>query len=103
VPGVVTGPARVILRAEEQEQVLPGEILVAPFADPAWTPCFITAAGVVMDQGGILSHGGIIARELGLPAVTNTASATQIVRTGEVIQVDATRGRVTILERANPD
>jgi pyruvate,water dikinase len=61
-PGVVTGPARVILHAGT-EQVLPGEILVAPFTDPGWTPYFIPAAGIVMDQGGLLSHGSIVARE----------------------------------------
>jgi pyruvate,water dikinase len=64
-PGVVTGKARVILRADNDEQVLPGEILVAPFTDPGWTPCFVPAAAIVMDQGGLLSHGSIIAREYG--------------------------------------
>jgi pyruvate,water dikinase len=98
-PGVVTGPARVILRTNDHEQVLPGEILVAPFTDPAWTPYFVTAAGVVMDQGGILSHGSIVAREYGLPAVTNVGSATRVIRTGDLIQVDGNRGWVTILDR----
>ena len=96
-PGVVTGPARVILRTDDHEQVLPGEILIAPFTDPAWTPYFISAAGVVMDQGGILSHGSIIAREYGLPAVTNVGSATRVIHTGDLVQVDGTRGRVTVL------
>jgi pyruvate,water dikinase len=99
-PGVVTGPARVILLADDHEQVLPGEILIAPFTDPAWTPYFLPAAGVVMDLGGILSHGSIVAREYGLPAVTNVGSATKLVRTGDVVQVDGGRGRVVILERA---
>ncbi|MBM3316152.1 hypothetical protein FJY71_10035, partial [candidate division WOR-3 bacterium] len=58
-PGIVTGPARVVLHAGEG-QVLPGEILVAPFTDPGWTPYFIPAAGIVMDQGGLLSHGSIV-------------------------------------------
>ena len=101
-PGVVTGPARVILRADDHEQVLPGEILVAPFTDPAWTPYFVTAAGVVMDQGGILSHGSIVAREYGLPAVTNVGTATRSLRTGDWIQLDGTRGRVTLVKRAAP-
>lgn len=99
-PGIVTGPARVILRTDDHEQVLPGEILVAPFTDPAWTPYFVPAAGVVMDQGGILSHGSIVAREYGLPAVTNVGSATRLIRTGDRIQVDGNQGRVIILERA---
>jgi pyruvate,water dikinase len=98
-PGTVAGPARVILRTDDHEQVLPGEILVAPFTDPAWTPYFVPAAGVVIEQGGILSHGSIIAREYGLPAVTNVGSATRIIRTGDLVQVDGDRGRVTVLER----
>jgi pyruvate,water dikinase len=102
-PGIVTGPARVILRADEHEQVLPGEILIAPFTDPAWSPYFITAAGVVVEQGGILSHGSIVAREYGLPAVTNVASATRIIRTGDLVQVDGNRGRVSVLKRLAED
>jgi pyruvate,water dikinase len=99
-PGVVTGLARMILRADDHEHLLPGEILVAPFTDPAWTPYFLPAAGVVMDQGGILSHGSIVGREYGLPAVTNVGSATKTIRTGDRIQVDGSRGRVSVLESA---
>jgi rifampicin phosphotransferase len=98
-PGIVTGPARVILRTDDHEQVLPGEILIAPFTDPAWSPYFITAAGVVMEQGGILSHGSIVARKYGLPAVTNVASATRVIRTGDLVQVDGNRGCVSVLKR----
>jgi pyruvate,water dikinase len=98
-PGVATGRARVILRADNDEQVLPGEILVAPFTDPAWSPYFITAAGLVVEQGGVLSHGSIVAREYGLPAVTNVTSATRVIRTGDVVQVDGNCGRVTTLKR----
>jgi pyruvate,water dikinase len=102
-PGIVTGPARVILRTDEHEQVLPGEILIAPFTDPAWSPYFITAAGVVMEQGGILSHGSIVAREYGLPAVTNVLSATRVIRTGDLVQVDGNRGCVSVLQRLAED
>jgi rifampicin phosphotransferase len=102
-PGIVTGPARVILRTDEHEQVLPGEILIAPFTDPAWSPYFITAAGVVMEQGGVLSHGSIVAREYGLPAVTNVASATRVIRTGDLVQVDGNRGCVSVLKRLAED
>ena len=98
--GVATGRARVILRTDDHEQTLPGEILVAPFTDPAWVPYFIPAAGVVMDQGGVLSHGSIIARELGLPAVTDTGSATHLIQTGDMVQVDGNCGQVTILAAA---
>ncbi|MFO7650498.1 MAG: PEP/pyruvate-binding domain-containing protein, partial [bacterium] len=66
-PGRVTGPARVVLLADATVQVMPGEILVAPFTDPGWTPYFIPAAGIVIDQGGLMSHGSIIAREYGIP------------------------------------
>jgi pyruvate,water dikinase len=100
-PGIVTGSARVILRADEHEQVLSGEILIAPFTDPAWSPYFITAAGVIMEQGGILSHGSIVAREYGLPAVTNIASATRVIRTGDLVQVDGNRGCISVLQRLN--
>lgn len=96
-PGVVTGKARVILRANTDEQVLPGEILVAPFTDPGWTPYFLTAAAIVMDQGGILSHGSIVAREYGIPTVVNVGPATKIIKTGQTIQVDANRGIVKLL------
>jgi pyruvate,water dikinase len=96
-PGVATGPARVILHADAGEQVLPGEVLVAPFTDPGWTPYFLRAAAIVMDQGGLLSHGSIIAREYGIPAVVNVGPATRIIRTGQTIHVDGGRGRVTVV------
>ena len=95
-PGLATGKARVILRANVDEHVLAGEILVAPFTDPGWTPYFVTASGVVMDQGGTLSHGSIIAREYGIPAVVNVGAATKIIKTKQTIQVDGNRGVVTI-------
>ncbi len=96
--GVVTGKARVILRADVQQQLLSGEILVAPFTDPGWTPYFVPAAAVVMDQGSMLSHGSIVAREYGIPAVVNVGSATKIIKTGQKIQVDGDRGLVRILQ-----
>ncbi len=95
-PGVVTGPARVMLRSDEGH-VLPGEIMVAPFTDPGWTPHFLTAAGIVMDLGGLLSHGSIVAREYGIPTVVNVGPATRIIKTGQMVQVDGTRGIVRIL------
>ena len=99
-PGTVTGRARVILHTDDLQVILPGEILIAPFTDPAWTPYFVPAAGAVMDQGGVLSHGSIIAREYGLPAVTNVGSATRLIQTGDLVRVEGQAGRVTILERA---
>ncbi len=98
--GVATGPARVIHSLESVERVLPGEVLVAPFTDPGWTPYFIPAAAIVVDMGGMLSHGSIIAREYGIPAVVNVGPATSIIRTGDIVEVDGSRGVVTVIERA---
>jgi phosphohistidine swiveling domain-containing protein len=100
--GVVRGPARVFLSADTDETVLPGEILVAPFTDPGWTPYFVPAAGIVMDMGGMLSHGSIIAREYGIPAVVNVGPATRIITTGQLIEVDGDTGEVRILEADRP-
>jgi len=95
--GVATGPARVVLRTDEGSTVLPGEILVAPFTDPGWSPYFLTAAGIVMDLGGMLSHGSIVAREYGIPAVVNVGPATRIIKTGQLLRVDGNTGTVTLL------
>jgi pyruvate,water dikinase len=100
-PGVVEGPARVVLR-EGSERVRPGEILVAPFTDPGWTPYFLNAAAIVVDMGGLLSHGSIVARELGIPAVVNVGPATRILSTGRRIRVDGARGLVTLLDTPEP-
>ncbi|HSV99903.1 MAG TPA: PEP/pyruvate-binding domain-containing protein [Sedimentisphaerales bacterium] len=97
-PGVATGKARVILRTDDHAHVEAGEILVAPFTDPAWTPYFLPAAGVVMDQGGILSHGAIIAREYGIPAVVNVGPLSRTIETGQLLRVDGDRGVVTLLD-----
>ena len=78
-------------------QVSAGEILVAPFTDPGWTPYFLNAAGVVMDQGGLLSHGSIIAREYGIPAVVNVGPATKIIKTGQIVRVDGNNGIVRVI------
>ncbi len=101
-PGVATGKARVITHPNNGQHVEPGEILVAPVTNPAWTPYFLPAAGVVMDMGGILSHGAIIAREYGLPAVVNVGPASKIIRTGQTIRVDGNQGVVTILGETAP-
>src|SRR5262249_49238731 len=85
-PGIATGRAKVILRSDDHAHVASGEILVAPSTDPAWTPYFISAAGVAIDQGGILSHGSIVAREYGVPAVTSLSWAAKVIRTGDLIQ-----------------
>ena len=96
-PGRVTGRARVILDPRRDAEIEPGEILVAPVTDAGWTPLFIAAAGVVVDVGGSLSHGSTVAREYGLPAVVNVKVGTRMIRTGQTITVDGTKG-VVVLE-----
>ena len=78
--------------------LLPGEIMVCPSTDPAWTPLFLIAAGLVMEVGGLMTHGSVVAREYGIPAVVGVSDATTRLRTGQRVRVDGTAGRVTILE-----
>lgn len=92
--GIATGPARVITRAEDFGRLQPGDILVAPYTNPAWTPLFTVAAAVVVDTGGAASHAAIIAREYGIPAVMGTRRATSWVTDGEIITVDGYAGVV---------
>lgn len=94
-PGQVTAPARIILDPHAA-QLARGEILVAPSTDPGWTPLFLTAGGLVMETGGAMSHGAIVAREYGIPAVVGVAGAIERVRTGQSITVDGSRGTVTL-------
>ena len=95
-PGQVAAPARVLHGPEDFHQMQPGDILVAEITTPAWTPLFAMAAGVVTDVGGPLSHGSIVAREYGIPAVLGTGVATQRIHSGQVIAVDGDAGLVTL-------
>jgi pyruvate,water dikinase len=72
----------------------PGEILVAPSTDPGWTPLFMTAGALVMEMGGVISHGAVVAREYGIPAVVGVADATTRLRDGQSITVDGAAGTV---------
>jgi pyruvate,water dikinase len=94
-PGQYTGNARVILDPAGA-RLEPGEILVAPSTDPGWTPLFLTAGALVMEMGGMMSHGSVVAREYGIPAVVGALGATSRIKTGERITVDGSRGVVTI-------
>ncbi|MGH9038393.1 MAG: PEP-utilizing enzyme, partial [Acidimicrobiia bacterium] len=96
--GVVEGRVRVVL--DPSEPLEPGEILVCETTDPSWTSMFLVAAGLVIDIGGTLSHGAIVARELGVPCVINTRVGTRALHTGDLVRVDGGAGRVEILERA---
>jgi pyruvate,water dikinase len=96
--GEITGRARVVLDPATAD-LEPGEILVCRSTDPGWVALFHLAAGVVVDTGGQMSHGAIVARELGLPCVTGTEDGTRRLRTGDLIRVDGAAGRVELLER----
>ena len=96
-PGVVRGKARVILDPSDPEGLEPGEIMVAPVTDPAWTPLFMTAGGVIVDVGGQISHAIIVSRELGLPCVVSVTDATRRIPNGAEIEVNGDTGQVTIL------
>ncbi|MDR7190316.1 pyruvate,water dikinase [Microbacterium sp. BE35] len=93
--GIVTAPARVILDPVGAH-LEPGEILVAPSTDPGWTPLFLTAGGLVMEMGGANSHGAVVAREYGIPAVVGVARATETITTGVDVTVDGASGVVTV-------
>jgi pyruvate,water dikinase len=97
-PGRVEGRARVILDPRVNAILEPGEILIAPVTDAGWTPLFINAAALVVDVGGLLSHGSVVAREYGLPAVVGAAGATRLIKTGDRIVVDGASGTVVLLD-----
>jgi rifampicin phosphotransferase len=92
--GKVTAPARILRGPEDFEQMRPGDVLVAGTTTPAWTPVFTMASAVVTDIGGPLSHGSIVAREYGIPAVMGTGVATKCIQNGQTITVDGTKGEV---------
>ncbi|WBB50581.1 phosphoenolpyruvate synthase [Verrucosispora sp. WMMA2044] len=96
--GTVAGRARVILDLA-QADLEPGDILVTVHTDPSWTPLFVAVAGLVTEVGGLMTHGAVIAREYGLPAVVGVADATRLIRDGQRIRVHATDGYVEILSR----
>ena len=94
--GVVEGRARVILKPE-QAKLDKGDILVATFTDPGWTPFFVSASGVVTEVGGLMTHGAIVAREYGIPAVVGVEQATSLIQDGQRIRVNGTKGYIELL------
>jgi pyruvate,water dikinase len=92
-PGLVTAKARVVLDPTGAH-LEPGEILVAPSTDPGWTPLFLTAGGLVMEMGGAMSHGAVVAREYGIPAVVGVPDATERIVSGQQITVDGATGTI---------
>ncbi len=94
--GVIEGRARVILHMEEAD-LEDGDILVTSFTDPSWTPLFVSIKGLVTEVGGLMTHGAVIAREYGLPAVVGVENATKLIKDGQRIRVNGTEGYVEIL------
>ena len=94
-PGTYTGIARVVMEPAGA-RLEPGEILVAPSTDPGWTPLFLTAGALVMEMGGMMSHGAVVAREYGLPAVVGVPDATSRISTGDWVTVDGAAGSVVV-------
>jgi pyruvate,water dikinase len=98
-PGVAEGVVHVVIDPHSA-QLAPGEILVCRGTDPAWTPLFLAAGGLVMEVGGLMTHGSVVAREYGIPAVVGVHQATGRLQSGQRVRVDGTRGRITILHDA---
>jgi pyruvate,water dikinase len=96
-PGVVEGVVHVVFNPHET-QLTPGEILVCPGTDPAWTPLFMAAGGLITEVGGMMTHGSVVAREYGIPAVVGVHQATTRLKNGQRIRVDGTTGKILILE-----
>jgi len=99
--GSYTGKSRVIIDPTTDSQLQPGEILVTRTTDPGWTPLFLIAGGLVLEKGSLLSHGAIVAREFGIPAVVGIDNATKILRSGKNITIDGEMGTVKIMEEEN--
>jgi pyruvate,water dikinase len=97
-PGTARGRARVVLDPADPTVLEPGDILVAPMTDPAWTPLFVPAAGVVVDVGAALSHAIIVSRELGIPCVVSVTGASRRIPDGALIEVNGDAGTVTVVE-----
>ncbi len=96
-PGTVQGRVRVFHYANEKK-LLPGEILVARATDPGWTPLFIDARGIILEIGGALQHGAVVAREYGVPCVSGVDDATHLLKDGQLVEVDGSNGVVRLLE-----
>lgn len=95
-PGLAEGLVRVV-RDPHQARLDPGEILVCPGTDPSWTPLFLAAGGLVMEVGGLMTHGSVVAREYGIPAVAGVHQATSRLQTGQRIRVNGTTGQIAVL------
>jgi len=98
-PGVACGLVKKIFRAKDMKKMNKGDILVSIATDPDVVPAMKKAGAIVTDQGGITTHAAIVSRELGIPCVIGTRIATQILKDGDLVEVDATRGIIRKLEK----
>jgi pyruvate,water dikinase len=94
--GVATGTARIVFNPREVEELGADYFLVCPSTDPGWTPLFINARGLIVERGGVLSHGAIVARDFGIPAIV-CPNATKLLRSGDRLHVDGNTGKITKL------
>jgi pyruvate,water dikinase len=94
--GVITGQVRILETIADIPQVRAGEILIVPRTDPGWTPVFSKIGGLVTESGGVLSHGAVVSREFGIPAVTNVRNACQVFKTGQRVTLDGNKGLVIV-------
>jgi pyruvate,water dikinase len=97
-PGIAEGPVCVLRSLDQAPTVRPGSILVLEYSNPGWTPVYTVAAGLVTEEGGLLSHGSIVARERGLPAVIQVRDATRLLIDGQRVRIDGDRGSVLVLD-----
>jgi pyruvate,water dikinase len=102
-PGKVTARASVLEGPEDFASMQTGDVLVAAITTPAWTPLFARAAAIVTDVGGPLSHGSIVAREYGIPAVLGSGSATKVIRSGQLVTVDGSAGLVRVHDNGDSE
>jgi pyruvate,water dikinase len=96
-PGSTEGAARIVLDPRGAG-LLPGEIMVCPGTDPSWTPLFLIASGLIMETGGMMTHGAVVAREYGIPAVVGVDRATERLRTGQRVRLDGSRGTIEVID-----
>jgi len=100
-PGCVTGPVVILTTLQGDVVIPPGSILVVPYTDAGWAPVLTQASGIIAAEGGSLSHGAIIAREYGIPAVMNVPNSPHLFKPGQMVHLDGATGRITVAHSPN--